>query len=72
MKLELVKEVVNADTTVRDVQGNVRPHASRGFGIDLYIDTETGVQYFVMNEGVSSAMCPRYNADGSLYVTINI
>lgn len=40
--------------------------------IDEYRDSETGVHYFVYcnNMGYSGAggICPRYNADGSLYV----
>lgn len=38
------------------------------------IDENTGVQYVVVKvddqgHGVSIAICPRYNADGSLYVS---
>ena len=40
-----------------------------GHSVDLYVDPETGVQYFVMNHGNAGAICPRYNADGTLYVS---
>mgnify|MGYP003310340363 CR=1 FL=1 len=38
------------------------------------VDERTGVNYVVVSgelysEGIGIAMCPRYNADGSLYVT---
>lgn len=47
------------------------------FGLDLilrygsfslYEDTETGVQYFTWKNGYAGGICPRYNADGTLYV----
>ena len=34
----------------------------------LYEDTETGVQYFAWKHGYAGGICPRYNADGTLYV----
>ena len=37
--------------------------------IYIYIDPETGVNYFVMYEYYKAIMCPRYHADGSLYVS---
>ena len=41
--------------------------------ISEYRDTETGVHYLVLNDSTGSGggiggICPRYNADGSLYV----
>lgn len=38
------------------------------------VDEKTGVNYIVVSgelysEGIGIAICPRYNADGSLYVT---
>ena len=40
--------------------------------IELWKDAETGVQYFVYSDwagyGAAGGMCPRYNADGTLYV----
>ena len=62
MKLEVVEITVNGD----------RKDGIKGYEVDLYIDSETGVQYFVMNYGNAGAICPRYNADGSLYVTVSI
>lgn len=32
-----------------------------------YRDSETGVHYFVYPSGNSGGICPRYNADGTLY-----
>lgn len=72
MKLELIQRSVNADGTVMRTDGKSEPHCSRGRDIDVFIDTETGVQYFVMNTSNAGAICPRYNADGSLYVTISV
>lgn len=34
----------------------------------LYEDSETGVQYFTWRYGNAGGVCPRYNADGTLYV----
>lgn len=38
---------------------------------DLYVDTETGVVYYLIHEarGMTNMMCicPRYKADGTLY-----
>lgn len=40
--------------------------------VEEWRDTETGVHYLIYSEfttyGYSSGICPRYNADGSLYV----
>lgn len=59
MKLELVEREVNSgDPNTRE--------------IDLYVDSETGVQYFVMNTSNAGAICPRYDADGNLYVSVTI
>ncbi len=35
----------------------------------IYIDPETGVNYFAMYGVYHAFMCPRYHADGSLYVS---
>ena len=44
-----------------------------GQNVTEVIDTETGVHYFILNDdkyqGGSGGICPRYNADGTLYVT---
>lgn len=34
-----------------------------------YVDEETGVNYLWINSSAGVAITPRYNADGSLYVT---
>jgi len=41
--------------------------------VSEYRDKDTGVHYFILFQnnganGTGGAMCPRYNADGSLYV----
>ena len=35
----------------------------------VYIDKETGVNYMVYDDGKSGGICPRYNADGTLYIS---
>lgn len=34
----------------------------------VYVDKETGVNYMVFISSYKGGICPRYNADGSLYV----
>ena len=37
--------------------------------IGVFTDDETGVEYFVYHSmGMGSAICPRYNADGTLKI----
>ena len=36
--------------------------------IEEYRDSETGVHYFVFRAYYKAGMCPRYDADGTLYV----
>ena len=36
-----------------------------------YVDKETGVNYILYFRFGHVAICPRYNADGSLYITKN-
>lgn len=38
---------------------------------DFYyiVDKETGVNYVVFSEVYKAGICPRYNSDGSLYVS---
>lgn len=42
-------------------------------GISVYVDPQTGVNYLVYSflrySGGLGGMCPRYNADGTLYVS---
>ena len=37
-------------------------------GIGILKDTETGVNYIVYGNNNGKSICPRYNANGSLYV----
>lgn len=36
--------------------------------IQFYVDPETKVEYVLYHAGYAEGVCPRYNADGSLYV----
>lgn len=40
-----------------------------GAGIAVYIDPETGVNYLILREFERAGICPRYNADGTLYIS---
>lgn len=71
MKLEVVERTVNGDRE-ENINGQMVRRVITGHEVDLYIDSETGVQYFVMYHGNAGAICPRYNADGSLYVSVSI
>ena len=35
--------------------------------IEIWRDSETGVNYFIFNSSNKAGMCPRYNLDGTLY-----
>lgn len=35
--------------------------------IDFYKDPKTGVEYIIYGYGYRGGICPRYNADGTLY-----
>ena len=37
----------------------------------IYVDTETGVEYFIYSPGYGAAICPMYNADGTLKINKN-
>ena len=49
--------------------------ASEAQNVDLhgsyrtYVDEETGVNYMIFSGSSGGGICPRYNADGSLYVS---
>lgn len=54
-----------ADTTSNNTMeyiGNINNE------IEEYRDSETGVHYFVFRAHYKGGMCPRYDADGTLYV----
>ena len=36
---------------------------------EVYVDNETGVNYLICDRGYGGGICPRYNADGTLYVS---
>ena len=38
-------------------------------GITIWVDRETGVNYVYYNGGYGGGLAPRYNADGTLYVS---
>ena len=37
--------------------------------VGTYRDEETGVEYVVFKAGYGAGVCPRYNADGTLYTS---
>ena len=43
--------------------------------IDVYVDKETNVQYFIYRDTLGNAgggdICPRYNVDGTMYINID-
>ena len=40
-----------------------------GAQISVFVDPITGVNYLMMREYNRAGICPRYNADGTLYVS---
>ena len=34
----------------------------------VYVDKETGVNYIIFDDVCKGGICPRYNADGALYI----
>ena len=57
MKLELLQENLNE----KNSSGN---DAFPANVVGLFVDTETNVEYFIMNSGAASAICPRIGKDG--------
>ncbi len=53
------------------IEGNIREaNFFKSGSVDLFMDSETGVNYFIGGYTSSSYnMCPRFNADGTLYVS---
>lgn len=39
-----------------------------GVSVYTYVDKETGVNYLIYDGHRAGGICPRYNADGTLYV----
>ena len=37
--------------------------------ISFWTDTKTGVEYVLYGDGARGGICPRYNADGTLYTS---
>lgn len=58
MELRLLQ--ANIDNA--DAKG--RANDLNGHRIGLFIDVETGVEYFVMNSSNAGAICPRLNSNG--------
>ena len=64
---------------IRDFEENLPSSGTSDYQQFLELrDTETGVHYFLYREservfndgaGIGVSLCPRYNADGTLYVT---
>lgn len=40
----------------------------RSMNVYTYVDKETGVNYLIYDGAYAGGICPRYNADGSLYI----
>ena len=61
-----------ATTQAKWKVNNYMEYIRECYDIEEWRDTETGVHYFIYNNfttyGLSGGICPRYNADGSLYV----
>jgi len=62
-----------SDNMSNNIESNYLGDAiGSGYGTYSIIDKETGVNYIVLTRwstGGEVAMCPRYNADGTLYVS---
>lgn len=46
------------------IQKNDNKNSNHGWWCSFFVDEETGVEYVKIGD----AICPRYNADGSLFV----
>ena len=46
-----------------------KENANMLMAITTYEDEETGVEYIVFHTGYGVGVCPRYNADGTLYTS---
>lgn len=54
------------------INGKTFDKIDSSFFVKLYVDKETGVNYLFFQEGMrsgQSGVTPRYNQDGSLYVS---
>ena len=59
MELKLIQENVdNKSSSGRDKRGDTSHR------VGLFYDSETGVEYFVMNCSNAGAICPRIDKDG--------
>lgn len=62
-----IPEATAAETTELTME-----YIGKSNNIEEYRDAETGVHYFVYSDwhgyGAAGGLCPRYNADGTLYV----
>lgn len=66
-------EVTNESYTVNEVNNKVED-LSGGYDIQLYVDKETGVNYYILynsfiKDSTAISMVERKNPDGSLYIT---
>lgn len=57
------KAIIGYDTATKS---NIYKHEDT---ISIYIDKETKVNYIVYHYYSKGGICPRYNSDGSLYVS---
>ena len=55
-----------------EAEGDVAPHRFNDIGgnhMYHFVDPATGVNYIIVDGYESVAVCPRYNPDGTLYVS---
>ena len=55
MKLKLLQASINDNSSCGNYNSDL---------VGLFVDTETGVEYFIITQGVASAICPRLDRDG--------
>lgn len=60
MELKLVEAKINDKTS----NGGPRIEIG-GHNVGLFFDTETGVEYFIMNSTNAGAICPRLDRNGN-------
>ena len=55
------------ESTENDIAFSINGEVDTG-EISIFIDEETGVNYVCYHSAYKGGICPRYNADGTLYV----
>ena len=60
MELRLLQANIDTEAAC----GHEKPALDGSHHIGLFVDSETGVEYFVMNSSNAGAICPRLDRDG--------